>query len=275
MRLVGAAIVAAGVVGLPQTALASDDGSRAVGQSTPSGGRVEVERAGSGTGGARGSGSGAGGGGVPCSVTPLSALPRGSDGVVPVHQDPSAGGYWAVRECGAQVDVIWVPDAAPPAVSAAQLADQAARELTVPRCRVALAPPAEVVVVRLPTWFWLEGCAWAPRSATASVPLLSATVTATPMHVEWDLGDGTQMRCAGPGVAWRPGVPAERQSTYCSYAYARSSAGQPDDAYTVTATVRWGLSWSATNGEGGMLSPVLASSSAPVRVGEVQAIVER
>ncbi len=215
-------------------------------------------------------GGGGGEGGPRCSYSPWI-----SDSVEVQPVPPTGVGYYAIRDCDGQIDVVFVPNAPAPAVSAVDLAQQAANELTVSECTVAVAPPSDRLIVRLPTWLWLEGCAWAPLSATASVPLLSATVTAAPTGVVWDLGEGTRLACAGPGVAWRADVPAEVQSTYCSHAYARSSAGQPGDAYTVTATVRWELSWSASNGEGGGLSPVLPSSSATVRVGEVQAIVER
>ncbi|MGH9027227.1 MAG: hypothetical protein ACRDWD_14095 [Acidimicrobiia bacterium] len=186
---------------------------------------------------------------------------------------PPGGGYWAIRICGDAVDVVWVP-AAQPLISARELAERAAGEVGVAECGIGTAPPADHVVVRFATWLWLEGCAWAPRSRTAAIPGLSATVTVSPVEVHWEMGDGSVMRCAGPGVRWNPEVPAEAQSTDCSYVYRRSSSDQPEQSYLVTATVGWEVSWSASNGEGGTLPAVLASSSSAVRVGEVQTIVE-
>ncbi|MGH9014018.1 MAG: hypothetical protein ACRDZ1_08810 [Acidimicrobiia bacterium] len=183
----------------------------------------------------------------------------------------SPEGYWAVRECGSEIDVFWVSTAARPAVPARVLAQRAVKEVVTPACAVRTSPSPHVAVVTIETWLWVE-CPWQPLSASAEVPGLSATVTVTPGDVVWDLGDGEQVTCRGPGVAWDPAVRGEDQSTYCSYAYRRSSSGEPNEAYTLTATLSWSVSWSASNGEGGTLPAVSRSSSIPIRVGEVQAI---
>lgn len=242
----------------------------ASGQTTPGGGAVEVATPGGGSAAPAGGASSA----SRCWTQPMAEPgPQYADTLNGGR--PSADGYWSMQFCdGRSVGYVWTAGA-DPAVPAIELARQAANEVVVPNCHVRVAPPPDKLVVRFPTWLWLEGCTWAPSSATASVPLLSATVTATPTEVVWDMGDGTRIACEGPGVPWRTDAPPEAQSTYCSYSYRRSSSGEPQRAYTLTATVRWALSWSATNGEGGVLSPVLPSSTAAVRVGEVQTIVER
>lgn len=252
---------AAGVVAsLALPAHADDDGRRASGWGTESGGAVGVVAPVGPTGG--------GGGGPSCSYTPwLSDVDEEFlTGPVP----PVGTSYYAVRDCDGQVDVVLIPNA-PPVVPAIELARQALAEVATPGCAMRTSPAPDVTVVQIETWLWLD-CAWQPISATAGVPGLSATVTATPGDVVWDMGDGEQATCGGPGVVWDPTIPAEDQSTYCSHAYRRSSSGRPDGTYTVTATVSWSVSWSATNGEGGSLPAVSRSSSMPIRVGEVQAL---
>ncbi|MDP8927512.1 MAG: hypothetical protein M3O70_02780, partial [Actinomycetota bacterium] len=61
--------------------------------------------------------------------------------------------------------------------------------------------------------------------------------------------------------------------TECSYMYQHSSAEQPGEAYQVTATVEWEVSWSVTGAAGGGALPaMLTTSSTAVRVAEMQAL---
>jgi hypothetical protein len=113
------------------------------------------------------------------------------------------------------------------------------------------------------TWLWLEG-GWSGRSATASVPGLSATVTAEPSSVVWNMGDGSQTVCDGPGRPWVPNQP--NATTDCSYTY--PVAGR----FTVTVTVYFRTSWSASNGTAGQLGAITGESTIPVTVDEIQAV---
>jgi hypothetical protein len=66
-------------------------------------------------------------------------------------------------------------------VDAATLARQAYRELPLLYPQPHTAPPTNVSqLVGVRTWFWVEPGQWQPRAASAAVPGLSATVTATP-----------------------------------------------------------------------------------------------
>jgi hypothetical protein len=118
-------------------------------------------------------------------------------------------------------------------------------------------------VVNYATWLWLQG-GWASRSATASVPGLSATVTAAPMKVLWNMGDGGQISCNGPGIPWSNADP--NASTDCSYTY--RTAG----SFTATVTVNYGASWSASDGTAGQLGAVNGQATFPVQVDEIQAV---
>jgi hypothetical protein len=159
-------------------------------------------------------------------------------------------------------------------VLAADLAYEAARELPLTHPRPATSPAIGTDhLVGLSTWLWLEPGSWDTLTATASVPGLSATATATPTVVRWDMGDGTTVTCEGPGVPYDPNLDAAAQSTDCSHTYQHVSADQPDGAYAATVTVDWAISWSATNGEGGTLPGTSRGTTFPVTVAERQAVV--
>jgi hypothetical protein len=159
-------------------------------------------------------------------------------------------------------------------VLAADLAYEASRELPLPYPHPAMSPAIGAdQLVGLSTWLWLEPGSWATLDATAGVPGLSATATATPTRVRWDMGDGTVVTCDGPGVAYDPTRDDDAQSTDCKHTYQHVSAGQPSGAYTATVAVDWAITWSATNGQGGTLPGTSRGTSFPVPVAERQAVV--
>ncbi|XKK38281.1 hypothetical protein HFP72_27490 [Nocardiopsis sp. ARC36] len=57
-----------------------------------------------------------------------------------------------------------------------------------------------LVLVNTPVWLWVESQDWEAEEASAEVQDWSLTVTATPTATVWNLGDGTQIRCEGPGT---------------------------------------------------------------------------
>lgn len=155
----------------------------------------------------------------------------------------------------------------------AELAARAIDRLNLGVPAIGMAPePGKTGLVGLPVWLWLEdpGSTWAPRSATASVPGLSVTATATAVKVEWSMGDGTTVTCTTPGVVYT-GQAGDSASPECGHRYTVPSATQPGGAYTVTATTTWDIQW-AGGGASGQLAQT-RSSSLPVRIGELQVLV--
>ena len=150
---------------------------------------------------------------------------------------------------------------AAPRITGAQLARHAFAGIKVSAPVPVLSP--STAVVNYQTWLWIQG-GWSDQSATASVPGLSATVTAAPTRVVWSMGDGGQVVCDGPGVAWSPADPAA--TTDCSYTY--STPGR----FTATVTVFYGASWSASDGTAGQLGAVTGHATFPVTVDEIQAV---
>ena len=159
-----------------------------------------------------------------------------------------------------------------PVVDPAVLAQEAASRLVVDPPQVQLSPKTDVnQIVQLPTWMWVSN--WESQSASASVPGVTSTVTATPITVTWDMGNGDQVLCNGPGTPFDFSRPEEEQSTDCSFTYRHSSTSQPGGVYRLSATVTYEVSWSAEGAPGGGALPAVSEiSSVPVRVMEIHAV---
>jgi hypothetical protein len=122
-------------------------------------------------------------------------------------------------------------------------------------------------LVGIDTWLWIDEGSWEPLTATATIPGLSATVTATPVRTTWDMGDGAPpVVCDGPGTPYDTSRPEAGQRTDCSHLY------QVRGSYTATATITWRTTWSATNGESGTLASAGRSTRFPMAVAERQAV---
>lgn len=132
------------------------------------------------------------------------------------------------------------------------------------------ANPSSDQLVTLPTWLWLSS-GWEQQSATASVPGVSVTAVATPTSLVWSMGDGSTVACRSGGTPFPAGGDPSAPSPDCGYTYRTSSAGQPNDAYTVSATVHWSISWSGA-GQSGAFPDMTTTATTAFRVMEVQAV---
>jgi hypothetical protein len=154
-------------------------------------------------------------------------------------------------------------------VAPADVAALARAQLGLPKPTVA-ANPAANQLVNLPTWMWLAD-GWEVIEATASVPGVSVTATARPTSVSWTTGDGATVTCTGPGTRYTQGVDPRSPSPDCGHTYRHSSAPQPGDAFAVTATVHWSVTWSGA-GQSGTFPEMTTTSSTRLRVEESQAL---
>ena len=98
---------------------------------------------------------------------------------------------------------------------------------------------------------------------------------AEPERVVWNMGDGQQVTCTGPGTAYDSTRDYFGQHPDCGYVYRRSSAGYPGDVVSVTATINFHVTWSASGAPGGGDLGTVSRTSAPVavRVNEIQTVV--
>lgn len=146
-----------------------------------------------------------------------------------------------------------------------------ARELLpLPDPDIVTSPPTNrPQLVGIETWFRV-GEAWRTFSASASLGGVTATVTATPILVTWDPGDGAPaITCDGPGVgfdATRPDLESDCAHTYRHHTPAGSTI-------PLTATITYDVAWTATGGRGDMLDPVTRTSTVALTVDQAQAVV--
>ena len=151
------------------------------------------------------------------------------------------------------------------------LAWRAVSRLNLPSPVIRVNPTGQQLV-HLPTWLWLGANSWRARSASAQVPGVAVTATATPQQVVWSMGDGTTVTCTGPGTAWRDGTAPAKPSPTCGHTYQQPSAGQPDQAFRVTATVTWSIGWTG-GGQAGALPAMQTTATTALQVAESQAVV--
>lgn len=224
----------------------------------------------------------------PGEVAPASHTTTASGGVVvaipalyrPQAQPQDDSGAWYVYRCtgpGVRDSLyrppVWIPDDRPGTASApspAELARQARSQLRLPTPAI-YTDPAGDQLVHLPTWLWLDRTTWTTVSATASVPRVSVTATARPSSVTWSMGDGHTVRCSGPGTPYPADTDPQRESPDCGHTYRTSSAAQPDEKYSVIATVHWTVTWSGA-GQSGELDDLTTRSTTVMRVAESQAL---
>jgi len=223
--------------------------------------------------------SGHGGGPVPlCVDVPVRDLadgvgyvvfPTGDAIAVKVSSpDGRTAGTWYAKWCGAgEFDGFFFVAS----VNTVALADEAWKRLPLPAPQPQLSPAGDQIV-NLPSWLSLIG-PWAPLSSTVSVPGVRVTAVAVPEQAVWMMGDGGQVVCDGPGIAYDAAIWAAAPPPSCAYTYTTSSAAQPDLRYHAAVTVRWHATWSASGvAGGGDLGTIDRTTRFTVRVGEVQAL---
>lgn len=150
------------------------------------------------------------------------------------------------------------------------LADEAIKALRLPTpvIRVNPAPPAEQFAY-LPTWVWLGADSWGSRSATASVPGMSVTATATPVKLVLSThtikGEPVSVTCRGPGTPWTAERDAAGPSPTCGHTF--TAAG----SYPLQATVTWNVSW-AGGGQTGTAPAMTTTATLTLPVTEEHAL---
>ncbi|MDQ6839167.1 MAG: hypothetical protein M3137_12765 [Actinomycetota bacterium] len=238
-------------------------------------------------------GGGGGGGGVPTctaddgTVGPISYEPVPPDLLDDEQKAQAAnGGGWYYIFCGGAVQghgpgsngivAHFFPAGSPggPPVDPAALAQQALQHTPLPTPQIGMAPdPSIPQLVNLATFLWIPAGQWQPQTASASAGGVTSTVTATPESVTWNMGQGGSVTCDGPGAPYDPSLPDAAQPSDCKFTYPASSARAPGQTFTVTATVKWHATWTASGAVGGGdLGISQRSSSTAVRVAELQAL---
>lgn len=223
-----------------------------------------------------------GSGNVVCHLYNVTGVFVGSNvfglGVEP-EQNPEEGhGYLLVCSSAPSGDILLVDiityEPGVNIITPGSLAQQALKELPLLYPRPRLAPPTTAVqVTGIRTWMWVDPADWHPISATAAIPGLAATVTATPTRTIWDMGDGSVVTCDGPGTVYDRTRPDADQQSDCSHVYQHASDDREGGTYPVRVSIVWSVTWNATNGDGGSLGLFQRSTQFTVTVEQRQAVI--
>lgn len=158
-----------------------------------------------------------------------------------------------------------------PPVPPEVIRDRATARLEPPPPDPATSPPsAQQTYVKIPTWLWLEAAAWTPVEVSETQGLVTVTVRATPTGALWLMGDGGEVYCSGPGIAWYSGAPED--ATDCSYTYRHSSYGEPDGRFRASVTVTWEFEWWINDVPQGVFGSVELTTPFELAVAEIQAV---
>lgn len=171
----------------------------------------------------------------------------------------------------------WLDYGGTPQISPEELA-RAIAEATLEPVSIQLAPPESGAgLVSLPVWLGVDESAenmWGPIGASDCVGDLCVSIDAQVTEVEWDLGDGTVFTCdRGQHKVWQPDDDFRFPGSNCHHVYQRSSDGQPDGRYPITATSVWTVSWETTSGpdDSGELTDSRESSTS-IQINEIQVL---
>jgi hypothetical protein len=159
-----------------------------------------------------------------------------------------------------------------------ELAQRALLAMQLKRINIGIAPkpgPNSMGLIGMPTWMWVAN----PTAQTfgpierSITDVITVTARAEVERVVWNMGDGNTVTCTGPGTPYHESY-GKRRSPDCGHAYTRTSANQPNKAYTVSATAYWVLRWTGPGGTSGTIQTDF-SNQAQIQVGEMQVIITR
>ena len=259
-------------------------------------GSVDCVGVGAGTGGGGGGGAdgGAGGGtGGSTKPDPCAKYPGALYTVCRHHQGSGRFGclglydqYYATMALAAFNQFMTdngcpsvAAGAAPP--SPAELAQQAADSFNLPHPTGRRSPSDSdshngypFTYVRLWTFYWSDPGSWRSLTATASAGGNWATVTAQPVLLTFDPGNGSApVSCAGPGRPWveSDGDSAPGQGA-CGYQYSKVTGPGYDHPVTSTQTITWQLTWVGSNNTAGTLTQRTTATDGQLNVLQIKIV---
>ena len=108
-----------------------------------------------------------------------------------------------------------------------------------------------------PLWLWVnryDSLQWGTHTLSASVDQFTVSATVKSAKVTYDTGDGSTVTCLGAGDARTSELDRLRNESPsgCQHRYmVRSEMDNPNDRFTISATVTWRVQWSTTDGQYG------------------------
>ena len=216
-----------------------------------------------------------------CAWRVLNPAPATGDPLWEGH-DPASGSV-LFNLCNGPVQYMFVANAAPPPLpppDPAVLAQQAYAELTLPKPTLGRSPelsrgdPARggeaYTIVNLWTRYYSDPATWVRTSKTVTLRGVSATVTATPVALNFDPGDGNApVSCSGPGRPWQSSDGFSPPSSgECAYQYKRVEA----TPITGTESITWQVAWTGTGGAGGPFAPLVTAAGSQFIVEQIEVV---
>jgi hypothetical protein len=185
--------------------------------------------------------------------------------------DPSSGPY----SNGAR---FWLPDGADVGMTPEQAAEAVVRRMDLRAADIGIVPedrPGSIGAVGAPVYMWTARgpATFEPQTLTASAAGITISATARVDRIVWSMGDGATVTCRTPGTPYEDRY-GFNPSPDCGHRYTRTSAGQPGNAYPITATSFWVVDWTGPGGSAGQITLDLTSRTS-IQVGELQALVTR
>ena len=181
------------------------------------------------------------------------------------------------RDCAGTRQWVWVPRVTGRDV--ARLALNLVRErLPAPTMTTTAdvdGDPNDWTFVQFPTWFWTDPGSWGPVSAQASIPGVTATVTATPRVLRFTPGDGSDtVECEGPGQVFDTASPAMiDDANGCTQVYRHSSSTTRSGSFAASISIVWDVSFTASDGSTGTFDPLTRTTTRTMQVAELQSLV--
>lgn len=167
---------------------------------------------------------------------------------------------------------VWSP--APPwedVPNPLELAYRAVAEMNLKAVNIGIVPeddPGRIGLLGLPTWMWAETPSEStigPITRSASAGGYTVTATGRVSQITWDMGDGSQVVCTGPGTPYADHF-LDSDSPDCGHRY------QDQGTYQVTATSAWVIDWSGM-GQSGQITFDLMDDTT-IRIGEAQVLIQ-
>jgi hypothetical protein len=286
---------------LESAGVAFADGGGGTGQCDPIHNTCDVGAAGGGGGDVGDNGGGGGGGSStdPCAPYPSAAYGDQPPKVSQACADELRGQYCnAIQadalgglEVGSLADLPiaeiaalnrqFVAEGCPAVVTPATLAEQAFGTIVFPHPSGHRSPSEgqdyngyPVTYVGLWTFYWTDPATWKPLTATATAAGLTATVTAEPVSLSFDPGDGSPgLSCSGPGRPWveSDGNNAPSDGA-CGYRYSKVSGPGYEHPITSTQTILWKITWTGTGNAAGEIPALSTSTSGQLNVLQIKTV---
>ena len=172
------------------------------------------------------------------------------------------------------------PPPPPPPPDPAVLAQQAYKQIPIPKPQINFGPDVANVAVQVPVWLWVNRQTEAAVTVTAG----GVSVTATPelQSVTWSMGEpvdpaapavlAAPITCTGESMyVVAPQYPGWSTQPACGYTYSwRSTAARTGGTFKwpVTASATWVINWASNTGQTGQITAPPAVSASQLNVGE-------